>query len=99
MIDCPGLAAARGNLCIGSDAGAPDRGFDMFRHRAQAMHDTRRHFRDAAAQADAAFAAIGQGAARAESPDLSRQARRTVPPGGPPLSRQPATRSSAKQAA
>lgn len=33
-------------VCIGSDAGAPDRGFDMFRHMAQCMHYHRRHFRD-----------------------------------------------------
>ena len=36
------------NVCIGSDAGAPDRGFDMFRHMAQCMHYHRRHFRDPA---------------------------------------------------
>lgn len=34
------------NVCIGSDAGAPDRGFDMFRHMSQCMHYHRRHFRD-----------------------------------------------------
>ncbi len=33
-------------VCLGSDAGAPDRGFDMFRHIAQCMHYHRRHFRD-----------------------------------------------------
>ena len=33
-------------VCLGSDAGAPDRGFDMFRHMAQCMHYHRRHFRD-----------------------------------------------------
>jgi 5-methylthioadenosine/S-adenosylhomocysteine deaminase len=36
------------SVCIGSDAGAPDRGFDMFRHMAQCMHYHRRHFRDPA---------------------------------------------------
>jgi cytosine/adenosine deaminase-related metal-dependent hydrolase len=170
----PELLEAGVNVCIGSDAGAPDRGFDMFRHMAQAMHYHRRHFRDAAvlpegkvlelctidaaralgldrdlgsleigkkadiilldgrkphlwppvmplnrithfasaadvdtvivdgrvlmdrrsvahmdmgavlddaaAQADAAFAAIGQGASRRESPDLWRQARRSAKP-------------------
>lgn len=170
----PELLEAGVNVCIGSDAGAPDRGFDMFRHMAQAMHYHRRHFRDAAvlpegkvlelctidaaralgldrdlgslevgkkadiilldgrkphlwppvmplnrithfasaadvdtvivdgrvlmdrravdhmdmgavlddaaAQADAAFAAIGQGASRTESPDLWRQARRSAKP-------------------
>ena len=44
----PELIEAGVNVCIGSDAGAPDRGFDMFRHMAQAMHYHRRHFRDAA---------------------------------------------------
>lgn len=44
----PELIEAGINVCIGSDAGAPDRGFDMFRHMAQAMHYHRRHFRDAA---------------------------------------------------
>lgn len=34
------------NVCIGSDAGAPDRGFDMFKHMTQCMHYHRRHFRD-----------------------------------------------------
>ena len=33
-------------VCLGSDAGAPDRGFEMFRHMAQCMHYHRRHFRD-----------------------------------------------------
>ena len=33
-------------ICLGSDAGAPDRGFDMFRHMANCMHYHRRHFRD-----------------------------------------------------
>lgn len=44
----PELIEAGINVCIGSDAGAPDRGFDMFRHMAQAMHYHRRHFRDPA---------------------------------------------------
>lgn len=42
----PELIEAGVNVCLGSDAGAPDRGFDMFRHMAQAMHYHRRHFRD-----------------------------------------------------
>ncbi|WP_420398456.1 amidohydrolase family protein [Marinovum algicola] len=33
-------------VALGSDAAAPDRGYDMFRHMAQAMHYHRRHFRD-----------------------------------------------------
>ena len=33
-------------VCLGSDVGAPDRGFDMLRHMAQCMHYHRRHFRD-----------------------------------------------------
>ncbi len=33
-------------VVIGSDAGAPDRGFDMFRHMKQCMLYHRRHFRD-----------------------------------------------------
>jgi 5-methylthioadenosine/S-adenosylhomocysteine deaminase len=44
----PELIAAGVNVCISSDASAPDRGFDMFRHMAQAMHYHRRHFRDPA---------------------------------------------------
>lgn len=35
-------------VALGSDAAAPDRGYDMFRHMAQAMHYQRRHFRDPA---------------------------------------------------
>lgn len=35
------------NVVLGSDAAAPDRGYDMFRHMAQCMHYHRRHFRDA----------------------------------------------------
>lgn len=42
----PELIEAGITVCLGSDAGAPDRGFDMFRHMAQAMHYHRRHFRD-----------------------------------------------------
>lgn len=42
----PELIDAGVTVCLGSDAGAPDRGFDMFRHMAQAMHYHRRHFRD-----------------------------------------------------
>lgn len=42
----PELIAAGITVCLGSDAGAPDRGFDMFRHMAQTMHYHRRHFRD-----------------------------------------------------
>ena len=44
----PELIEAGVNVCLGSDAGAPDRGFDMFRHMAQCMHYHRRHFRDPA---------------------------------------------------
>jgi cytosine/adenosine deaminase-related metal-dependent hydrolase len=44
----PELIEAGITVCLGSDAGAPDRGFDMFRHMAQAMHYHRRHFRDPA---------------------------------------------------
>lgn len=36
------------NVALGSDAAAPDRGYDMFRHMAQAMHYHRRHFADPA---------------------------------------------------
>ncbi|MBT3358362.1 MAG: amidohydrolase family protein [Rhodospirillales bacterium] len=35
-------------VILGSDASAPDRGYDMFRHMAQCMHYHRRHFRDPA---------------------------------------------------
>lgn len=42
----PELIEAGIAVCLGSDAGAPDRGFDMFRHMAQALHYHRRHFRD-----------------------------------------------------
>jgi len=44
----PELIDAGITVCLGSDASAPDRGYDMFRHMAQAMHYHRRHFRDAA---------------------------------------------------
>lgn len=44
----PELLEAGVTVCLGSDAGAPDRGFDMFRHMAHAMHYHRRHFRDPA---------------------------------------------------
>jgi 5-methylthioadenosine/S-adenosylhomocysteine deaminase len=43
----PELIAQGVNVCISSDASAPDRGYDMFRHMAQCMHYHRRHFRDA----------------------------------------------------
>lgn len=33
-------------VALGSDAAAPDRGYDMFRHMAQCMHYHRRHFRE-----------------------------------------------------
>lgn len=48
----PELLDAGITVCLGSDAGAPDRGFDMFRHMAQAMHYHRRHFRDPAVLPD-----------------------------------------------
>lgn len=38
---------AGANVALGSDATAPDRSSDMFRHIQQAMHYHRRHFRDA----------------------------------------------------
>ena len=44
----PELLDAGINVCIASDASAPDRGYDMFRHMTQAMHYHRRHFRDPA---------------------------------------------------
>ncbi len=43
----PELAAAGATVCLGSDATAPDRSGDMFRHMQQCMHYHRRHFRDA----------------------------------------------------
>jgi 5-methylthioadenosine/S-adenosylhomocysteine deaminase len=42
----PELIDAGVTVCLGSDAAAPDRGYDMFRHMAQCMHYHRRHFRD-----------------------------------------------------
>ncbi len=42
---CPVLDAGV-TVVLGSDAAAPDRGYDMFRHIAQCMHYHRRHFRD-----------------------------------------------------
>lgn len=44
----PELLDAGITVCLGSDAAAPDRGFDMFRHIAQCMHYHRRHFCDPA---------------------------------------------------
>ncbi|PWK68232.1 amidohydrolase family protein [Aminobacter sp. AP02] len=44
----PELIEAGITVCLGSDAAAPDRGYDMFRHMAQCMHYHRRHFRDPA---------------------------------------------------
>ncbi|MDW4497176.1 amidohydrolase family protein [Sulfitobacter sp. D35] len=46
---CPAveLVAAGATVALGSDATAPDRSGDMFRHMQQAMHYHRRHFRDA----------------------------------------------------
>jgi cytosine/adenosine deaminase-related metal-dependent hydrolase len=42
----PELMAAGVTVCLGSDATAPDRSADMFRHMQQAMHYHRRHFRN-----------------------------------------------------
>lgn len=42
----PELIDASANVVMGSDAGAPDRSFDMFRHMFQCMRYHRRHFRD-----------------------------------------------------
>jgi len=44
----PELIGEGVTVVIGSDAAAPDRGYDMFRHMAQCMHYHRRHFRDPA---------------------------------------------------
>lgn len=46
---CPAieLMAAGAYVALGSDATAPDRSADMFRHMQQAMHYHRTHFRDA----------------------------------------------------
>ena len=42
----PELIDVGANVVMGSDAGAPDRSFDMFRHMFQCMRYHRRHFRD-----------------------------------------------------
>lgn len=42
----PELRALGVNVALGSDAAAPDRGYDMFRHMSQCLHYHRRHFRD-----------------------------------------------------
>lgn len=42
----PELLDLGARVVLGSDAGAPDRGYDMFKHMAQCMHYHRRHFRD-----------------------------------------------------
>jgi len=42
----PELLDAGATVVLGSDAGAPDRSFDMFRHMFVAMRYHRRHFRD-----------------------------------------------------
>ncbi len=46
---CPAIELLEAGVivAIGSDATAPDRSADMFRHMQQAMHYHRRHFRDA----------------------------------------------------
>jgi cytosine/adenosine deaminase-related metal-dependent hydrolase len=46
---CPAieLMESGATVALGSDATAPDRSGDMFRHMQQAMHYHRRHFRDA----------------------------------------------------
>ena len=46
---CPAIELMQAGTCValGSDATAPDRSADMFRHMQQAMHYHRRHFRDA----------------------------------------------------
>ena len=44
----PELIGEGVSVVIGSDATAPDRSYDMFRHMAHCMHYHRRHFRDAA---------------------------------------------------
>lgn len=46
---CPATELMEKGACValGSDATAPDRSADMFRHMQQAMHYHRRHFRDA----------------------------------------------------
>lgn len=45
-IAAPELIERGIRVALGSDASAPDRGYDMFRHMAQAMHCHRRHFAD-----------------------------------------------------
>ncbi|MBM6581061.1 amidohydrolase family protein [Microvirga sp. BT689] len=42
----PELLEAGANVCLGSDATAPDRSGDMFRHMQQCMHYHRTHFKD-----------------------------------------------------
>lgn len=42
----PELIGEGVNVALGSDAAAPDRGYDLFRHMAQCMHYHRRHFAD-----------------------------------------------------
>ncbi len=42
----PELIEAGANVVMGSDAGAPDRSYDMFRHMFQCARYHRRHFRD-----------------------------------------------------
>jgi cytosine/adenosine deaminase-related metal-dependent hydrolase len=42
----PELLEAGANVCIGSDATAPDRSADMFRHMQQCMHYHRTYFKD-----------------------------------------------------
>jgi cytosine/adenosine deaminase-related metal-dependent hydrolase len=42
----PELIGEGVTVALGSDAAAPDRGYDMFRHMAQCMHYHRRHFAD-----------------------------------------------------
>src|SRR5215207_3493525 len=42
----PELLEAGANVCIGSDATAPDRSGDMFRHMQQCMHYHRTYFKD-----------------------------------------------------
>lgn len=46
---CPAIELMAAGACValGSDATAPDRSADMFRHMQQAMHYHRAHFRDA----------------------------------------------------
>ena len=48
LMRCPApeLMLAGANVCLGSDATAPDRSADMFRHMQQCMHYHRTHFHD-----------------------------------------------------